>query len=136
MSNLHRISPAPADGWAIAGAVVIAFAWGHSTDSSTISPASAALASLQAAADLQTPASTAPETFDASPADSSEAAADDSDDDQSASSDDADASGTSDATWDDHSYVSSDGDCVHRPVAAATAPRDLHNGIQAWERTS
>ena len=106
----------------IVGALIIAFAWGHSTGSSTTSAATAAPASSQAAADLQTLASTAPEIFDASPADGSEAAADDSDDDQSASSDDADASGTSDATCDDDSYLSSDGDCVHRPVAAATAP--------------
>ncbi|MFL6726012.1 MAG: DUF3761 domain-containing protein [Sphingomicrobium sp.] len=105
----------------IAGAVVIAFAWGHSTGSSTTSPASATPAGSQAAADLQTPAPTAPETFNASPAASSDAAAD-SDDDQSASTDDANASGTDDATCDDDSYVSSDGDCVHRPVAAATAP--------------
>src|SRR3954453_15880675 len=77
----------------IAGAVVIAFAWGHSTGSSTPSPASAAPASSQPAADLQTQASTAPETFDASPTASSDAAGD-SDDDQSATSDEADASGT------------------------------------------
>ena len=107
---------------AIAGALIIAFGWGHSTGSSTTSPASAAPASSQPAADLQTPASTAPETLDSSPVDSSETTAD-SDVDQYASSDDTDASDTSDATCDDDSYVSSDGDCVHRPVAAATAPQ-------------
>ena len=106
----------------IAGALIVAFAWGHSSDSSTPTPpAAAAPASSPAAEDLQTPASTAPETFAASPADGSEAASD-SDDDQYASSDDTDVSGTSDATCDDDSYVSSDGDCVHRPVVAATAP--------------
>jgi len=105
----------------IAGAVIIAFAWGHSSGSSTAtSPASAAPASSQQADDQQTPASTAPDTFDASPADSSEAY--DSSDDQYAISDDRDASDTGDAICGDDSYVSSDGDCVHRPVAAATAP--------------
>ena len=113
--------PGPGTWVAIAGAVIIAFAWGHSTGSSTTSPAAAAPASSQPAADLQTPASTAPDTFDASATYTSTAAAD-SDDDQYASTDDTDVSGTSDATCDDDSYVSSDGDCVHRPVAAATSP--------------
>jgi hypothetical protein len=53
--------------------------------------------------------------------DSSEPATD-TDDDQYASSDDAAESGTSDAICGDDLYVNSDGDCVHRPVAAATAP--------------
>jgi hypothetical protein len=106
----------------IAGALIIALAWGHSSGFSTAtSPASAAPASSQQVDDQQTPASTAADSFEASPADSSEASSD-GDDDQYASSDDTDASDTGDATCDDDSYLSSDGDCVHRPVAAATAP--------------
>lgn len=102
----------------IAGALIIALAWVQST-STTTSPVSAAPASSQQADKLQTPASQA-DASDFSPSDGTEATPG-SDDDQYASGDD-DASDTDDTVCDDDSYLSSDGDCVHRPVAATTAP--------------
>lgn len=106
-------------------ALVIAFAWGHSSNSPSTLAASAAPASSPEKQSSTTEAATPAGFSDAAQSGSSEATfdGDDGDDgDDGATIDDGQGSGEDATACDDDSYLSSDGDCVHRPVAAATAP--------------
>jgi hypothetical protein len=107
----------------VACAVLIAFAWGRSTGPSTNAAASPAPISTQDTDNLEASAPPVADATYSSSTDSSDATPD-ADDDQYATSEDSDASDADADACDEGSYISSNGDCVHGPVAAATAPED------------